>query len=161
MKNILPNQRGRPENINKIPAGHRLTGIMTVDFLSLHFFVFPLVDYQALEGGDFRSYITGLEQANIMDAVLAYVFTFVMGHIFGVAAEDAGRLIFFQDYLVAVNIYFKRVPYLNIKGPPQLDRKDDTAKFINLANDTCGFHKYNSFSICILYRRFFLASIPS
>jgi hypothetical protein len=92
-----------------------------------------------MEGKRFLSFsrkgsISGLQ---FVDAVGADVFALIPDNIFRVFAEDARRLVLFEDDVVTVHKDFQRVAFRNIKRAPHFDGQHDTAELVNLSDDPC------------------------
>jgi len=71
-----------------------------------------------------------------LDAAGAHVFAPEQNDIFGVIAEDTGRLIFTQHDGVTVYIDLQCVLGLNVQCVTQFNGQDDAAQLIHLSNDT-------------------------
>ena len=61
-------------------------------------------------------------------------------HIFGVAAEKAGGLIFTENDFVAFREDFEGIAAFNIERIADFYRNDDTAEFINFSDHAGRFH---------------------
>ena len=73
------------------------------------------------------------------DAVGADVLALEGAYTLGVSAEDAGRLILFEDDRVGIRIDFQSILFANLQSSPQFDRKNDASQLIDFANDTGRF----------------------
>lgn len=71
------------------------------------------------------------------EAVLADKLALEIGYVVSVTAENAGRLIFFEDDLVLVGEDFNRVVCAEVKCCSELDRDDKTAHRVNFSYDAC------------------------
>lgn len=79
----------------------------------------------------------GLFSAQLLEAILTDALVLEIYNVLGVAAEDAARLIFFEDDLIAVNEDFNKIFRGDIHGSAQFNRYYNTSQRIKLANDTC------------------------
>lgn len=75
-----------------------------------------------------------------MRAIAADILTLEVDNVLCVTAEYARRLVLLEDDMIAVNVDFQSVLYFDAHSAAQLNRKHDATKFINLTNNTGGFH---------------------
>ena len=75
-----------------------------------------------------------------MRAIAADILTLEVDNVLCVTAEYAGRLVLLEDNMIAVNVDFQSVLYFDAHSAAQLNREHDATKFINLTNNTGGFH---------------------
>ena len=75
-----------------------------------------------------------------MRAIAADILTLEVDNVLCVTAEYAGRLVLLEDDMIAVNVDFQSVLYFDAHSAAQLNREHDATKFINLTNNTGGFH---------------------
>ena len=78
--------------------------------------------------------------AQIAAAVDAHVLTLIAADVAGVAAEDAGGLIFLHDDARAVDVNFQAVSFCNIQCATQFDGQDNAPQLVDLTHDTGRFH---------------------
>ena len=74
--------------------------------------------------------------SQLCDAVGADILAFKVDYVLCVIAENAGRLIFAENNVVSVNIYFQCVFLRDIQGASHLDRQNDAAEFIDLTDNS-------------------------
>jgi hypothetical protein len=84
---------------------------------------------------------------HFVDAVLAHILPAVGNQTPGRATENTGRLKLLQDDPVILHVDFQFVPLFNIQGTAKLDGQNNSAKIINLSDDSGGFHG-GSHSFC-------------
>lgn len=70
----------------------------------------------------------------------ANAFAVEVDDIINIVTEYASGLIFLKDYFIVICKDFDSVLWLYIQNVTDLDRKDDSSEFIDLANNTCRFH---------------------
>ena len=75
-----------------------------------------------------------------MRAIAADILTLEVDNVLRVTAEYAGRLVLLEDDMIAVNVDFQSVLYFDAHSAAQLNREHNATKFINLTNNTGGFH---------------------
>lgn len=75
-----------------------------------------------------------------MRAIAADILTLEVDNVLCVTAEYTGRLVLLEDDMIAVNVDFQSVLYFDAHSAAQLNREHDATKFINLTNNTGGFH---------------------
>ena len=73
-------------------------------------------------------------------AVFADKLSFVFDKIFVLAADNAVGLVLFQNNLVAIYKDFNGVLFCQSKGSSDFNGENDSAEFIEFANDAGGFH---------------------
>jgi hypothetical protein len=81
-----------------------------------------------------------LDFAHILNAFHANIPTMVGDQIMGRATKHAAMLTLLQNDLIIVQIDLQFVTLCNIQSATQLNRENDSAQFINLANNTSRFH---------------------
>ena len=76
----------------------------------------------------------------LLDAVRANVLAAIADDLFRALTKDTGRLILAENNAVSLNIDFKGVLLSDVERAAHFYGQNDTAKFINSAYDTGGFH---------------------
>ena len=74
--------------------------------------------------------------SELCNAVRADILALEADHILCIVAENAGRLIFAENNIISVNIYFQCIFLRDIQSAAHLDRQYNTAKLIDLTNDS-------------------------
>ena len=74
---------------------------------------------------------------DFMDAIGADVAPLEGHDVFGVAAEDAGRLVFFEDQHVILNENFQRIPIPDFQYAALFYGQHDAAQIVDLSNNPC------------------------
>lgn len=73
----------------------------------------------------------------LCEAGTANVFAFVVDYVACVVAENASRLIFFEQDVIVVNKDLDRIFFVEVKCTSQLDRQNDSAQVVNSSDDAC------------------------
>jgi hypothetical protein len=72
----------------------------------------------------------------LLQTVGAYILTLIDHHVLGIIAENAGRLVLFQDNGSAVHIDLERVALRDVQGTAQLDGQHDASEFVYFTYDS-------------------------
>lgn len=81
-----------------------------------------------------------LNIAHILNTFHADISAVVADQAAGRTTENAGRLVFFQDHLIIIQVDLQLITFRNIQGAAQFDGKYDSAQLINFSNDSSRFH---------------------
>jgi len=71
---------------------------------------------------------------------MADVFPPVIRQSPGRTAEQTGWLVLLQYDSISIQIDFQRIPFLNIQSPAKLNRKNDSAQFVNFTHNSGCLH---------------------
>ena len=82
-------------------------------------------------GGLFLAFGSQLSHAG-----LAYELTLIRNNVAGIAAENAGRMILFQNDAVILHENFDHILKIDIHRSAQFNGENDPSEGIELANDT-------------------------
>ena len=80
----------------------------------------------------------------LLDAFLADILSAVGNQAPGGSAEEAGRLKFLQNDPVIFHKNLQFIPFFNVQRAAQLNRQNNSAQIINLANNSRRLHLYIS-----------------
>lgn len=68
--------------------------------------------------------------------MLTDVLSLEFGNIVGASAENAGGLVFFEHNGIFIDVYFKGILFLDVKGAAKFDRQDYSSEFIHFSDNT-------------------------
>ena len=89
---------------------------------------------------------------DLLEAGGADVLAFIIDNFLGIGAENAGRLMLFEDDHVAFCVDFDRISFCNIKSAAKFDRYYDSSEVVKFSDYTGGFqvgYSLSSFVVCI------------
>lgn len=83
----------------------------------------------------------------LFQAVGADILALEVDDILSIGAEDAGRLVLFQDNGIALSINLDGISFGDVQGPAELNRDDQSSEVVKLSNDTSRFHDIIPFQV--------------
>jgi len=75
-----------------------------------------------------------------LHAGLADRLALVFNDVSAFAAENAVGLVLFQNNAVALNVYLNGILFGKVESSSHFDGENDSSQFVELANDSGGFH---------------------